>query len=340
MGWYSAVGRPLLFALPPETAHRIAGATLALPLPWRWIGRPVDDPRLATTLAGIPLRNPIGLAAGFDKTCAHLEALGELGFGYVVGGTITLQPRLGKPKPRIVRYPRHLAMANAMGLPNPGAERAAAMMAGRPRTAVPRIVSLADEEVRDAVRALEYVEPFVDAVELNASSPNAGWSHEAAHVRDLVRALCASTSKPLFVKLPPFVTGADRDRVLAMATAAAEGGASGLTCSNTRPVVDPRLGSGRGGLSGRPLFERTPGIVREIRRVVGGSMPINASGGVSSADDVAICLEAGATTVQIYSSFIYRGPGVVGELTRGLAEALRARAGSVVDHAGTAGPAA
>jgi hypothetical protein len=86
MGWYSAVGRPLFFALPPETAHRLAGALLSLPLPWARVGRAVDDPALATTLAGLPLRNPVGLAAGFDKTCAHLGQLAELGFGYVVGG--------------------------------------------------------------------------------------------------------------------------------------------------------------------------------------------------------------------------------------------------------------
>jgi len=95
MGWYSAVGRPLFFALPAETAHRLAGALLGLPLPWARVGRAVDDPALATTLAGLPLRNPVGLAAGFDKTCAHLGPLAELGFGYVVGGTITRVPRLG-----------------------------------------------------------------------------------------------------------------------------------------------------------------------------------------------------------------------------------------------------
>ncbi len=109
MGWYSAVGRPLFFALPPETAHRVAGVTLTLPLPWRRIGGAVDDPRLEASLAGIPLRNPIGLAAGFDKTCAHLDALGELGFGYVVGGTVTRTPRVGNARPRIVRYPSKAA---------------------------------------------------------------------------------------------------------------------------------------------------------------------------------------------------------------------------------------
>ena len=85
MGLYAAVGRPLFFSLPPEAAHRVAGAMLGLPLPWRRIGHASQDPSLATDLAGLKLRNPIGLAAGFDKACAHLHSLGELGFGYVVG---------------------------------------------------------------------------------------------------------------------------------------------------------------------------------------------------------------------------------------------------------------
>ena len=98
---------------------------LGLPLPWRRIGRAVDDPALVTDLAGLRLRNPIGLAAGFDKSCAHLDALGELGFGYVVGGTITRAARAGNPKPRIARDRARRSMVNAMGLPNPGAEPAA-----------------------------------------------------------------------------------------------------------------------------------------------------------------------------------------------------------------------
>src|SRR3990172_1136857 len=105
MGFYRAVARPAFFALPAEAAHGVAGALLGLPLPWSRIGAVPDDPRLHVDLAGIALRHPVGLAAGFDKTCRHLEALGELGFGYVVGGTVTRLPRAGNPKPRVVRDP-------------------------------------------------------------------------------------------------------------------------------------------------------------------------------------------------------------------------------------------
>jgi dihydroorotate dehydrogenase len=129
------------------------------------------------------------------------------------------------------------------------------------------------------------------------------------------------------VKLPRFDDADGREAVVAMATAAAVAGASGLTCSNTRPVEEPRLGAGRGGLSGRPLTEGTPAIVRSVRAAVGDELTVNASGGVFTAEDALACIGAGATTVQIYTGLIYEGPGVVGELVRGLLDAVVANAG-------------
>lgn len=325
MGRYP--GRRMFLSLPPETSHRLAGLLLGSPLPWERLGGAEDDPRLAVSLAGIPLRNPVGLAAGFDKTCAHLAALGRLGFGYVVGGTITRHPRKGNPKPRIVRDRERASMTNAMGLPNPGAEGAARALARDGRTA-PRFVSIADQERDEALEALGLLEPFADAIELNASCPNVSWGRDRdneAHLGELVRAFRERTERPLFVKLPPFGTDVEREVVLALARVAHDGGASGLTCSNTRPVLDPRLSVGGGGLSGADLTDATPRIVAEVRASIEGALPINACGGVSDAAGALDCLEAGATTVQIYTSLIYRGPGVVGELTSGLAEALRER---------------
>jgi dihydroorotate dehydrogenase len=342
MGWYSAVGRPLFFALPPETAHQLAGFMLGLPFPWRRIGGTVEDPVLATTVAGLSLRNPIGLAAGFDKTCAHLDPLTQLGFGYVVGGTITRRSRIGNAKPRIVRYPAKASMANAMGLPNPGARRAAAHLTPRDASGGIRFASIADEAVEDALAAFSLLEPLADGIELNASCPNVSWGRDRdneAHLRELVAGMRARSVKPLFVKLPPFTTSVERDVVLALASISHEAGASGLTCSNTRPIQEARLSVGGGGLSGRALWERTPSIVADVRAATDGALPINACGGVSTADDVLASLEAGAATVQVYSALIYEGPGIVGALTRGLAEALRARRTSVGTLAGTAEPA-
>jgi dihydroorotate dehydrogenase len=283
----------------------------------------MGDPVLRTSIAGLELANPIGLAAGFDKTGRRLDALGRLGFGYVVGGSFTLRPRAGHPKPRIVRRPGG-ALVNAMGLPNPGAAVVAETLRRTPVTA-PRLASLADEEPEDVLAMLGMLEPLVDGFELNASSPNATWEHDAVRVGEILDGMRERTAKPVFVKLPPFDSDQERRGVLAMAAVAREHGASGLTCSNARSVRETRLARGRGGLSGRPLFARTPAIVRDVRAATGGEVPINACGGVSSADDALACLDAGATTVQLYTSLVYRGPRIVGELTRGLAAALHAR---------------
>ena len=321
--WFPAIGRPFFFSLPPEASHRVANALLGLPAPWARIAGMHHDPSLVTDLCRMALRNPIGLAAGFDKTCRHLGALGALGFGYVIGGTITRAARAGHETPRIARSTRHRSMVNAMGLPNPGAEAVAATLRDRSRGPAPRLVSLADEALADAVSSFELLEPLVDGVELNASCPNVSWGRDRnneAHLRELVAAFRKRSSKLLLVKLPPFVSETEREVVLALARIAEEAGADGLTCSNTRPVEDPRLAVGRGGLSGRALWPHTARIVAEVRATVGDHLAINACGGIFSSDDVATCLDAGATTVQIYTALIYEGPGVVGELTAGLAE--------------------
>jgi dihydroorotate dehydrogenase len=338
MGWYAAVGRPAFFSLPPEIAHRMANAALGLPLPWERIGGASHDPALATELSGIRVRNPIGLAAGFDKTCRHLGALGRLGFGYTVGGTITRARRAGNPRPRIARSPSTRSIVNAMGLPNPGAEVAAEHLQ-RDAGPAPRLVSVADEAIEDAVASLEVLAPHADGVELNASCPNVSWGRDRdneAHLRDLLLSFGERTQVPIIVKLPPFVTDVEREVVLALARIAVEAGARGLGCSNTRLVGDERIASGTGGLSGKALWPHTPRIVAEVGAATEHQVPIHACGGVSTPDDVLACLEAGASTVQVYSALIYEGPGIVGSLTRGLAERLRDRGLVLADLVGTA----
>jgi len=317
-GWYGAVGRPAFFALRPEASHRVATALLALPLPWERIGGAARDPSIEVDLCGIRLPDPIGLAAGFDKACRHLDALGRLGFGFVVGGTITRAPRTGNPKPRIVRSPRRGAIVNSMGLPNPGAEAAAANLAGARRTATPRFASVADEDLEAATETVELLAPHVDGFELNASSPNAPWRHDPAHMSTLLSAFRGRTELPVLLKLPAFTSDRERATVLDLARAAVDAGAQGLVCSNTMPVEEPRLAAGRGGLSGAPLRELTPRIVSDVAAATGRSVPIVACGGISTTDDVRACLDAGATAVQLYTGLIYRGPRIVGDLTRGL----------------------
>jgi dihydroorotate dehydrogenase len=298
---------------------------LSLPLPWERIGGAVRDPSLAVDLCGIRLANPVGLAAGFDKTCGHLDTLGRLGFGFVVGGTITRAPRAGNPKPRIVRAPRRRAIVNAMGLPNPGAEAAAAHLASARRTA-PRFASVADEELPEAIATVALLAPHVDGIELNASSPNAPWRHDPTHMTRLLEAFAGRTDRPILLKLPPFTTDEERATVLDLARMAVAAGARGLVCANTAPVDDLRLATGRGGLSGGPLTERTPASVAAVAAATGHAVPIVACGGIFTAADVRRCLDAGATAVQLYTGLIYRGPGIVGSLTRGLLGTIGASA--------------
>jgi dihydroorotate dehydrogenase len=312
--------RPAFFTLPPEASHRVATSLLSLPFPWERIGGVVRDPSLEVSLCGIPLANPIGLAAGFDKTCGHLDALGRLGFGFVVGGTITRGPRAGNAKPRIVRAPRRRAIVNSMGLPNPGADAAALHLARGRRTA-PRFASVADEELAMAIETVELLAPHVDGIELNASSPNAPWRHDPAHMTRLLEAFGERADVPVLLKLPPFASDEDRAAVLELARTAVEAGARGLVCSNTIREEEPRLAAGRGGLSGGPLTDRTPRIVADVGAATGHAAPIVACGGIFTAADVRRCLDAGATAIQLYTGLIYRGPGIVGRLTRDLLEA-------------------
>ncbi len=204
-----------------------------------------------------------------------------------------------------------------MGLPNPGAEIAAAQLARARRTA-PRFASVADEAIDAATGTVELLAPHVDGFELNASSPNAPWRHDAEHMGVLLAGILSRTERPVLVKLPPFTNEDERATVLEVARLAIDAGARGLVCSNTVPVAEPRLAAGRGGVSGAPLRALTPRIVSDVAAATGATVPIVASGGISTAEDVRACLDAGATAVQVYTGLIYRGPGIVGDLTRRL----------------------
>jgi len=231
-----------------------------------------------------------------------------------------------------------MSMANAMGLPNPGADAAAATLA-RVRRAGPRVASIADEDLTDVLETHALLEPHVDAIELNASCPNVSWGRDRdneAHLTGLLRGLGTRRTSPLFVKLPPFRTGVERDVVLALADIAQRAGADALTVSNTLPVGERRLSVGAGGLSGRALLAGTLSNLRAIRAATDGALALNATGGIFTPADAIACIEAGATTVQVYTGLVFEGPGIVGELTRGLSEALRSRRADLAALVGSA----
>ena len=324
--WYRRVVRPLLFLLPPEIAQQAAERALGARSVWRLTASLHADGAAHASMAGIPLRNPVGLAAGFDKRCALLEPLGDLGFGYVVGGTVTFGARPGNPKPRLMRLPEGESLINALGFPSEGLEPVARNLRALRRRPTPVLVSVAALDEAETARCLEVLEPLVDGIEVNISSPNtAGLRRfqEPEHLRALLGRLNARRTKPLFVKLPPYMDEPQRENVLSLLRVCAEVGVSGVTAINTVPTDEPRMATRRGGISGRAILPEMLRIIPELRREAGGGMTINACGGIASAADAAAALDAGADTVQLYTALVYRGPGVVREITAGLASRER-----------------
>jgi len=326
--WYPSIARPLLFRLRPETAQHIAETALRVRPLWRLHAAATGSatPHLRRTVAGIDLANPVGLAAGFDKDCAYLAGLADMGFGYLVGGTVTRTPRPGNAQPRLLRVPDHHALINAMGFPSKGVDVAVARLrayadGGGGDGAVPVFVSIAALGEDETMQCLISVEPFAAAVELNISSPNTRGVREyqdPERLRRLLERLNEHRRKPLLIKLPAYQDEASRDAVLALVRTCQSAGAAGVTTSNTLPVNDARLAVGSGGLSGQPLFTSMLEAVREIRRETGASFVVNACGGISSASDALKALEAGADTVQLYTALVYHGPGLVNNITREL----------------------
>ena len=335
---YKVLLRPLLFLLPPEAAQRVSHFALRRHLAWRAAApiMRVRDSRLEADLCGLALRSPVGLAAGLDKNCELMPSLKALGFGYLTVGTITESPRAGNPKPRMVRIAKEQSLINALGFPNKGLEHAARLLEGtRGRMGgTPVIASVSGVTPEEIVRCHRRLEPVADAIEVNISSPNTEGLrvfHEAAALAELLGLVNDGREKPLMVKLPPYpAPGADgsvdseaREGLLALARVCRESGVDALTVANTRPTEDPRLATGAGGLSGRAILPQTLEMVSDVRSEVGDSIAVNACGGISSGRDAWLALDAGATTVQLYTGMIYRGPSVVKRVNRELLAVMR-----------------
>jgi dihydroorotate dehydrogenase len=319
--------RPALFRLPADRAHDVARLALRFPETFRLLGRSarLRDPRLATDLAGIPLTSPVGLAPGFDKDGDLLPSLQHLGFGYVVIGSLTPEARAGNPRPRLVRYPDRLSVANSMGLPNHGVEAAVRRLRSNPVRHTTVLASVAGFSIESILASVAAIEPLVAGVEVGLICPNTSESErlrELELVGDLVAELGRRRRKPVFVKLPPYHTPEERTRVMIMVDLCVSAGIDGVSLNGGRHVAEPRLAVGRGSLAGRDTFPDALRIVGEVAEHAAGRLVIRASGGVFTGEDAARMLRAGATTVEVYTSFIYRGWRVAGFINRGLLEIL------------------
>jgi dihydroorotate dehydrogenase len=331
------LGLAALRRLDPERAHGLALTALQTglaPLPG-----PVTSPRLACTLAGLPLLNPVGLAAGFDKNATAIAPLSRAGFGFIEVGAATPLPQPGNPKPRLFRLAEDRAAINRFGFNNEGADAIGQRLAARARTAVPVGLNLganktSDNRAADFARVLATCGPHVDFATVNVSSPN------TEKLRDLqgpaaLAALLAGVMEararlaqplPVFLKIAPDLTDDDLSEIAEVALAS---GLSGIIATNTtlsRTGLKSAHRGETGGLSGAPLFEKSTRVLARLSQLTAGKLPLIGVGGISSAEDAYAKIRAGASAVQLYTALVYHGLSLAARIATGL-DTLLARDG-------------
>ena len=337
---YKLFFRLVLSRLDPEFAHGLAFLVIRL-LPTLGIGRLVrrftrPAPSLAVETLGLRFDSPFGLAAGFDKHGSGIHGLGQLGFGHVEVGTVTAIAQPGNPRPRLFRLIKDRAVINRMGFNNHGAAALAPLLIkAATRKQRPIIganigksrVTEVEDATADYVHSARLLAPLVDYLAVNVSSPNTPGLRglqELEKLRPLLTAVkAASAQTPVLVKIAPDLTD---EEVTAIATVAVDLGLAGLIATNTTLSrdnldTDPAVieAAGAGGLSGAPLAARSIAVLRLVRTAVPADFCVISVGGVETAADVRSRLAAGATLVQGYTAFLYRGPFWARSINRGLA---------------------
>jgi len=330
------IGLAALHRCDPETAHGLALKALRLGLAPR--PGPFSTTRLKTSVAGLSLPNPVGLAAGFDKNAEALTPLSRAGFGFVEVGAVTPRPQPGNPRPRLFRLSEDSAVINRFGFNNLGMEAAATRLGKRPKDAVIGLNLGAnkdsDDRAEDFARVLAHCGAHLDFATVNVSSPN------TERLRDLqgAEALTAllkgvmeardwlPTPIPIFLKIAPDLGDTELSEI---ADVARTSGLSGIIATNTtlsRDGLNSAMKDQAGGLSGQPLFEKSTRVLARLSQLTGGDMPLIGVGGIASAEQAYAKICAGASAVQLYSALVYQGISLAGEIARGL-DALLAKDG-------------
>ena len=326
---------PLMRGLDAETAHGLALKALAAGLAGRDSG--VDDPVLTTEAFGLRFRNPIGLAAGFDKDAVAVLPLMRLGFGFVEAGTVTPRPQPGNPRPRLFRLAEDAAVINRMGFNNGGLDGYVARLRDLPaqRPAVfganVGINKEGAEPERDYPALYAAVAPFADYVTMNVSSPNTPGLRDLqgeerlAAILDAIAARRAALPRtpPLLVKIAPDLAG---EALTPIVQACLTRGVAGLIVSNTtiaRPPLKSPHAKEAGGLSGAPLFGPSTEVLRKVYRIARGRMALIGVGGIATAEQAYAKIRAGAALVQVYTGFAYAGPVLPRRIADGLAALLK-----------------
>lgn len=327
------IAKPLLFALPPETAHDLTLACLSkglLPAAKQTVR---DD--LSVEIAGLTFPNPVGLAAGFDKAATAIDSLLGFGFGFVEVGTVTPEPQTGNPKPRLFRLAQDGAVINRFGFNNPGHKAFVDNLNRRKATGIVGgnigANKTSSDPVGDYVKGVLAIGPHVDYLTINISSPNTPGLRDLQGEKHLKTLLAAampmrervqdhqSRRLPVFLKLAPDMAG---DDLKSAADISIEAGIDALIISNTTITRPDGLQSKHraesGGLSGRPLHTLSRECLIQLKAHVKDHIPLISVGGISSVEDVADRLALGASLIQIYSVLVYQGPYVVSDWVKRL----------------------
>jgi len=343
---YPLLFRAVLSRFDPEFAHHAGMAVIRVlgvpPFSWATSAIAKPDPSLAVDALGQRFPSPFGIAAGFDKNAVGVRGLAALGFGHVEVGTVTAIPQEGNPKPRLFRLIEDRAVINRMGFNNQGADAVARRLAklrrGAPDTVIgvnigkSRVVEV-ENATADYVASATRLAPLADYLAVNVSSPNTPGLRGLQAVETLAPLLRAvkdaSGGTPLLVKIAPDLPD---EEITAIAEMAVAEGLDGIITHNTTIARDGLRtdaatveAAGAGGLSGAPLKERSLQVLRLVRQVVPAEFCVIAVGGVETPADVQERLDAGATLVQGYTAFLYRGPFWGREINRGLVRIAAAK---------------
>ena len=339
---YRSLVRPLLFRLPPETAHELALHSLSL-LPSRILAKRSSTQNPISRF-GLLFSNPVGLAAGFDKNGIALRPLAALGFGFIEAGTVTFHPQPGNPRPRLFRLSEDQALINRAGFNNEGAG-AFVKRVERNRPDCVLGVSIGkskitplEEATQDYLASFELVYNVADYIAVNVSSPNTPQLRELQQSQQLSGLLSALQTRgreleqrhqkrvPLLVKLSPDLERRDLEMIVAVLESLQIDGiiATNTTINRENLSSDPNLvtAAGEGGLSGKPLKRRSTQMIAQLYELTRGRIPLIGVGGIFTARDAWEKICAGASLVQLYTGFIYQGPNIANDINQGLARIL------------------
>lgn len=337
---YKHILRPIFFLFAPEAAHHLVTSVFKflMKIPGvKWVTESlfvVQDKRLERELFGITFPNPVGLAAGFDKQASFYKEFKSLGFGFIEVGTITPKGQPGNPQPRMFRLPKDQGLINRMGFNNHGLEVARKQLENRDRSYIiggnigKNKVTPNENALDDYLECFHQLHDLVDYFVVNVSSPNTPGLRELQDKEPLLRILNSlkienakiSTPRPILLKIAPDLTDSQLDDIVDIV---AESKIDGIIATNTTISreglnSDEKLLAEAGGLSGKPVRERSTEVIRYLHEKSNGSFPIIGVGGIHSAEDALEKLNAGASLVQIYTGLIYEGPDLIKQINKAI----------------------